>query len=141
MEGIDLSPQLLRPADGVSPPGDEWPESVYLLELLCCDQAVREQILPWRGVRTARHTYARDLHGPWVLYDNLEDPYQQRSLIKEPSARPVLAEMEERLAGWARRLGDVLEPPEALLARLDRTEEWAAREAARAARLLGRRSR
>lgn len=30
----------------------------------------------YRGVRTARFTYVRDLNGPWLLYDNERDPYQ-----------------------------------------------------------------
>ena len=30
----------------------------------------------FRGIRTARYTYVRDLNGPWLLYDNIQDPYQ-----------------------------------------------------------------
>jgi arylsulfatase A-like enzyme len=33
-----------------------------------------------RGVRTKRYTYVRDLNGPWLLYDNETDPYQQTNL-------------------------------------------------------------
>jgi len=28
----------------------------------------------YRGIRTARYTYVRSLQGPWLLYDNQEDP-------------------------------------------------------------------
>jgi arylsulfatase A-like enzyme len=35
----------------------------------------------YRGVRTRRYTYVRDRNGPWLLYDNQNDPYQQRNLI------------------------------------------------------------
>jgi len=38
----------------------------------------------YRGVRTARYTYVRDLNGPWLLYDNVADPYQMRNLVGLP---------------------------------------------------------
>jgi arylsulfatase A-like enzyme len=37
----------------------------------------------YRAIRTERYTYARDLKGPWMLYDNEKDPYQQHNLINE----------------------------------------------------------
>src|SRR5215218_2528619 len=40
----------------------------------------------YRGIRTTRYTYVRDLTGPWLLYDNQVDPYQQRNLIDDPAA-------------------------------------------------------
>ena len=39
----------------------------------------------YRGLRTARHTYVRDLSGPWLLFDNDADPYQQNNLINNPA--------------------------------------------------------
>jgi hypothetical protein len=38
----------------------------------------------YRGVRTKRYTYVRDLKGPWLLHDNQEDPFQQNNLIGNP---------------------------------------------------------
>ncbi|MBN1123578.1 MAG: sulfatase [Sedimentisphaerales bacterium] len=38
----------------------------------------------YRGIRTRRYTYTRDLNGPWLLYDNQNDPYQQNNLINKP---------------------------------------------------------
>ena len=35
----------------------------------------------YRGVRTDRFTYVRDLNGPWLLYDNVVDPYQMNNLL------------------------------------------------------------
>lgn len=60
----------------------------------------------WRGIRTARHTYARTEKGPWVLYDNVKDPYQLRNLAEERGAKSLLAEMERQVAGWMSRTGD-----------------------------------
>jgi hypothetical protein len=35
----------------------------------------------FRGIRTNRYTYVKDLKGPWLLYDNENDPYQMNNLI------------------------------------------------------------
>ena len=48
----------------------------------------------FRGVRTRRHTYVRDLKGPWLLYDNQADPYQLNNLVGRPGA----AKLQQRLA-------------------------------------------
>lgn len=37
----------------------------------------------YRGVRTVRYTYVRDLNGPWLLYDNKNDPYQMDNLVNK----------------------------------------------------------
>ncbi|MHC4124282.1 MAG: sulfatase family protein, partial [Planctomycetota bacterium] len=34
----------------------------------------------YRGIRTSRYTYIRDLKGPWLFYDNEKDPYQLENL-------------------------------------------------------------
>lgn len=60
----------------------------------------------WRGVRTHRHMYARFENRPWVLYDIEKDPYQMKNLVDDPSAKPLLAEMERRLSAWMKRTGD-----------------------------------
>ncbi len=51
----------------------------------------------YRAVRTARHTYARDLKGPWLLYDNVADPFQLHNLVGEPGSAQLQADMEKLL--------------------------------------------
>ena len=51
----------------------------------------------YRGIRTLRHTYVRDLHGPWLLFDNLADPGQQENLVGKPSHAALQAELETTL--------------------------------------------
>ena len=51
----------------------------------------------YRGVRTARYTYTRDLNGPWLLYDNVRDPYQLHNLCNEPAYARVQEELENVL--------------------------------------------
>jgi arylsulfatase A-like enzyme len=35
----------------------------------------------FRGIRTNRYTYVKDLNGPWLLYDNEKDPFQMDNLM------------------------------------------------------------
>ncbi|MCL4401203.1 MAG: DUF4976 domain-containing protein, partial [Acidobacteria bacterium] len=64
----------------------------------------------WRGVRTARYTYAAkqgrgDLE-PWVLYDNRSDPYQMRNLIDDSAHGQVRKDLEKTLQEWRRRVNE-----------------------------------
>ncbi len=61
---------------------------------------------PWRGVRTKTHTYVEDEHGPWLLYDNGADPWQQTNLIGAPESEDVRRRLAVELAAWMQRIGD-----------------------------------
>jgi arylsulfatase A-like enzyme len=39
----------------------------------------------YRGIRTERYTYVRDLNGPWLLFDNDADVFQTNNLVNSPS--------------------------------------------------------
>jgi arylsulfatase A-like enzyme len=60
----------------------------------------------FRGVRTTRYTYVRDLKGPWLLYDNEQDPYQQHNLIETAEARDVQLRMDSLLNARLKAAGD-----------------------------------
>ena len=60
----------------------------------------------YRGLRTQNHTYARTLDGPWLLYDNVNDPYQQQNLVNRPEVVDLQAELESRLDAKLVELGD-----------------------------------
>lgn len=51
----------------------------------------------YRGLRTKQYTYVRDLNGPWLLYDNINDPYQLNNLINNEESKPIQNELEEWL--------------------------------------------
>jgi arylsulfatase A-like enzyme len=51
----------------------------------------------YRALRSARHTYVRDLNGPWLLYDNEADPYQLKNLAGLPEHAKLQSELEARL--------------------------------------------
>ena len=52
----------------------------------------------YRGVRTRRYTYVRDLNGPWLLYDNQMDPYQLTNLCNNPEYAKTQRELEKMLS-------------------------------------------
>ena len=51
----------------------------------------------YRAVRTPNHTYVRDLHGPWLLYNNKADPFQTNNLVNRPEHAPLQRDLEARL--------------------------------------------
>jgi arylsulfatase A-like enzyme len=97
MDGVDLS-EFLTGARS-----DGHPESVYLQSYTPTEAGEHP---PWRGVRTERYTYARHADRPWLLYDNREDPFQQRNLIGSPEHASVERELDEATMAWFARTGD-----------------------------------
>jgi arylsulfatase A-like enzyme len=51
----------------------------------------------YREVRTPHYSYARDLNGPWLLYDNEKDPLQLANLIGKPEHAQAQAELDALL--------------------------------------------
>lgn len=51
----------------------------------------------YRGVRTKRYTYVKDLKGPWLLFDNKEDPFQQNNLIRSKKHSKIISLLEKEL--------------------------------------------
>jgi len=60
----------------------------------------------YRGIRTRRYTYVRNLNGPWLLYDNEQDPYQLRNLYDKPEHSKLQKELQERLSLKLRQTND-----------------------------------
>ena len=48
----------------------------------------------YRGIRTPRHTYVRDMNGPWLLFDNRQDPYQLNNLAGSTDHAGLQADLE-----------------------------------------------
>jgi len=64
----------------------------------------------YRGVRTRRHTYVRDLNGPWLLFDNEADPYQLDNLAGKPEHAALQARLESELRRLLAKTGDDFQP-------------------------------
>ena len=79
----------------------------------------------YRGLRTRNHTYARDLNGPWLLYDNEADPYQLDNLVNRASVSSIQAALEAQLQRKLSDRGDEFLPGQTYIERwnyrLDRT--------------------
>ncbi len=91
VEGLDFSAYLRGgkdPSDGAAlircpAPFGEWER--------------RNGGREYRGIRTSRYTYVRDLKGPWLLFDNEADPYQQKNLAGDPEHAKLQSELDARL--------------------------------------------
>jgi arylsulfatase A-like enzyme len=51
----------------------------------------------YRGIRTKRFTYVRDLSGPWLLYDNEKDLYQLENVVGRPDYAREQARLDTEL--------------------------------------------
>lgn len=64
----------------------------------------------YRGVRTKRFTYAKDLSGPWLLFDNIKDPYQLHNLVNDKGYEQVRNDLEIKLAKLLHKTNDQFLP-------------------------------
>ncbi|MFT4688974.1 MAG: arylsulfatase A-like enzyme [Limisphaerales bacterium] len=64
----------------------------------------------YRGVRTCRWTYCKDLKGPWLLYDNEADPFQKRNLAGVSAHAKKQRELEDLLRSRLQETGDEFLP-------------------------------
>lgn len=63
----------------------------------------------YRGIKTARYTYARDRNQPWLLFDEKQDPFQQKNLIGNDDYRNILGNLDEKLNKILKARGDTFE--------------------------------
>lgn len=112
VEGIDYSNYLRggkNPSDGVTvissvAPFGQWERRAGGRE--------------FRGVRTTRYTYVRDLNGPWLLFDNETDPSQTNNLVNATDHAKLQAKLEETLTQKLKANGDKFLPA------ADYIEKW-----------------
>ncbi len=76
----------------------------------------------YRGLRTLRYTYVRDLKGPWLLYDNQNDPYQLTNLVDDVSHRATIEDLDRQLSEKLARCDDALVPGVELLSKFGYAE-------------------
>ncbi|MBT3382776.1 MAG: sulfatase [Prolixibacteraceae bacterium] len=60
----------------------------------------------YRGVRTKRFTYVRDLTGPWLLYDNILDPFQMNNLLGADEYIFIQSDLESQLKELLQKTND-----------------------------------
>tara|TARA_B110000037_G_scaffold1897_1_gene2236 strand:- start:68 stop:1513 length:1446 start_codon:yes stop_codon:yes gene_type:complete len=104
VEGINYRPYL------------EGKEQVGDVTLLSCVQPfgqwnkVKHGGKEYRAIKTKRYTYARDLKGPWLLFDNDKDPYQMNNLIGNEDYSSLQEDLEKRLSKRLTETGDEFLP-------------------------------
>jgi arylsulfatase A-like enzyme len=64
----------------------------------------------YRAIRTSRHTYARNLDGPWLLFDDVKDPYQTNNLVGQPEQAGLVRELDAKLQARLKQIGDDFRP-------------------------------
>ena len=99
VDGLDLS----RSIGGDDP---KWPSAAFAESNLT--NPGNSPGAQWRALRTDRYTYAVSVDGPWLLFDNREDPYQLDNLIDNPAHKERVAEFDRMMAERRRQLGDTL---------------------------------
>jgi len=97
IEGDDISGLILAP----EPDADR---AALVMNVVPFD--VNYQDPEYRGIRTARYTYAVSPEGPIMLFDDQEDPYQMNNLAGDPEYRSIQADLEEKLRLELREIGD-----------------------------------
>ena len=73
----------------------------------------------YRGIRTRRYTYVRDLDRPWLLFDNQVDPYQMNNLVQSPEHEPVRKKLDGLLTKKLKARGDEFLPGETYIKQWD----------------------
>jgi arylsulfatase A-like enzyme len=88
-EGVNLAAAALgKPAQG--------PEHALLMHVEKAHATGgRNHPAPiFRGIRTARYTYAVGDTGRWCFYDNQEDPYQQHNLASDMTRANLMSDLD-----------------------------------------------
>jgi arylsulfatase A-like enzyme len=114
VEGLDYSGYM----QGGENPSDTGPCGPVRggAALLMCPQPFGQWSAPrhggreYRGLRTQRYTYARTLDGPWLLFDDEQDPYQLENLVEEPAYAALVGELDDWLQRRLDALGDEFLP-------------------------------
>ena len=64
----------------------------------------------FRGIVTEQYTYVKDLNGPWLLFDNLKDPFQLENLCGNKIYHKVERKLRRQLKILLRKRGDKFKP-------------------------------
>ncbi len=64
----------------------------------------------YRGIVTRQFTYTRDLKGPWLLFDNIKDPFQLNNLVDQPRFQQVRQDLDTQLNNLLRERKDDFRP-------------------------------
>jgi arylsulfatase A-like enzyme len=104
VEGLDYSGYL----KGGANPGDG--ATVLLCAAPFGEWERRKGGKEYRAVRTTRYTFVRDLNGPWLMFDDQEDPYQIHNLVNDLAHADLQAKLDGILQRKLREEHDAFLP-------------------------------
>ena len=115
IEGINLAPFIC----GVR---NDPPESVLIMNpcpFSIGDPRSPDQVpdylgrrMEYRGVISDRYTYVHTIDGPWLLYDNLIDPYQINNLIANNEYETLRVRLDGMMREHMAKINDEILPKE-----------------------------
>jgi arylsulfatase A-like enzyme len=108
IEGDDLSEIMKKGED------DENHSALYMA--VAPFNRFAELRKEYRAVKTGQYTYVRGIDGPWLLYDDLKDPFQMENLVNKPEYSALLKDMDERLSSLLEKVGDDFRPAASYIA-------------------------
>jgi arylsulfatase A-like enzyme len=117
LAGIDI-PEIFEGksfADAVlNGKDDTGKASLYML--VSPFAAVREEYKrEYRAVKTSEYTYVKVIDGPWMLFDDKKDPFQQNNLVGDPDFAGLQENMEKLLEEELQRINDDFRPAESYI--------------------------
>jgi len=104
VEGQDLSACVRGDENGA--PFSQW------INFPCVPLHYRHSA--WRGVVTRTHTYVETRDGPWLLYDDMADPFQMQNLVGRSEQADLQARLHEEVRAWLERTQDPFLSTEAM---------------------------
>lgn len=72
----------------------------------------------YRAIKTKQYTYVKAIDGAWLLFNDVEDPYQMNNLAGKPAYAEIQKKMEEQLISELDRINDDFRPAASYL------KEW-----------------
>jgi len=104
VEGINYKPYL------------QGKQTISDATLLTCVQPfgqwnrVRHDGREYRAIKTVKYTYAKDLNGPWLLFDNVKDPYQLNNIVGNETYKFLQDDLDKKLMVMLDENGDKFLP-------------------------------
>lgn len=64
----------------------------------------------YRAIKTSQYTYVRSLEGPWLLFDDTNDPLQMNNLVGNLTYEGMVNKLDQQLWKLLAKLGDDFKP-------------------------------
>lgn len=115
IEGVDVSPGITDP--------DKYPQEAapIVLPVPFHEWQFRNGGREYRGIRTEKYTYVKTLTGPWLLYDNQNDPYQLNNLTEDPAYADLRNILDRQLNDFLKEHKDEFLPADEYMKRWNYT--------------------